>query len=176
MDVHLAVASKRDVRAFTGEPVAADAERRILNAGRLAGSARNRQPWRFVVAEGDDARAAVARAVYAPRIVLGAGLVVAIVVTPGGGLVDFDAGRAAQNMMLAGWAEGIGSCPNGVADPDTLRRALALEEPERPVVVLAFGRPAGARDPARRSAGEWSRRARRLPLDALVRRVGSRAG
>lgn len=172
MDLHLAVASKRDVRAYSGEPVPAEAERRILDAGRLAGSARNRQPCRFVVVEGD-AVASVARAVYAPRNVLGAGLVVAVVVTPGGGLVDFDAGRAAQNMMLAGWADGVASCPNGIAAPEALRRALGLEEPERAVVVLSFGFPQAPRDPARRSAGEWSRRAPRLPLESLVRRVGS---
>jgi nitroreductase len=172
MDVHLAVASKRDVRAYSGEPLPPDTELRILDAGRLAGSARNRQPCRFVVAEGD-AVAAVARAVYAPGNVLGASLVVAVVVTPGGGLVDFDAGRAAQNMMLAGWADGAASCPNGIADPAAMSAALGLEAPERAVVVIGFGPPRGRRDPARRSAGEWSRRARRLPLDAVVRRVGS---
>ena len=172
MDVHLAVASKRDVRAYADEALSSEVERRILDAGRLAGSARNRQPCRFAIPEGD-AVAAVARAVYAPGNVLGAALVVAVVVTPGGGLVDFDAGRAAQNMMLAGWAEGAASCPNGIADQDAMSRALGLEPPERAVVVLSFGRPRASRDPSRRSADEWSRRARRMPLDALVRRVGS---
>ena len=174
MDALLAIASKRDVRAYSGGPVPPEAERRILDAGRLAGSARNRQPCRFVVAEGA-ARPAVARAVYSPGNVLGAGLIVTVVVSPGGGLVDFDAGRAAQSMMLAGWAEGIASCPNGVADPGGLRRALAIEEPERAVVVLTFGPAAVARDPGRRSAEAWSRGARRLPLERLVRRVGAPA-
>jgi hypothetical protein len=39
--------------------------------------------------------------------------------------------------------------------------------------VLGFGYPASGRDPARRTAEEWSRRAPRLPLEQLVRRVGS---
>jgi nitroreductase len=172
MDALLAVASKRDVRAYAAQPVPPEAERRILDAGRVTGSARNRQPCRFVVAEGE-ASAEVAGAVYAPGNVLGAGLVVAVTVTPGGGLVDFDAGRVAQSMMLAAWAQGIASCPNGIADPAALRRALAIEEPERPVVVLGFGYPRVARDPGRRSPEAWSRRARRLPLEELVRRVGS---
>jgi nitroreductase len=98
---------------------------------------------------------------------------VVIVVTPGGNLVDFDAGRTAQNMMLAGWAEGIASCPNGIADRERLASALGIEPPERAVIVLSFGPPARGRDPERRSADEWSARAPRLPLDALVRRVGS---
>jgi nitroreductase len=125
-----------------------------------------------VIPEGE-AVPAVADAVYRAANVLDAGLVVVVVVTPGGNLVDFDAGRAAQNMMLAAWDEGIASCPNGIADGERLASALGIEPPERAVVVLTFGPPARPRDPARRDAERWSARAPRLPLDALVRRVGS---
>lgn len=175
MDVHLAVASKRDSRAYSGAGVPDEIARRILDAGRLAGSARNRQPVRFIVVEGE-AVPAVADTVYRAGNVLDAGLVVVVVVSPGGGLVDFDAGRAAQSMMLAGWADGITSCPNGVADPDALARALAIELPERAVVVISFGPPLKPRDPARRTADEWSARAKREPLDAIVTHVGAVSG
>ncbi len=170
MDVHLAIASKRDTRGYSGAPVSEEVAYRILDAGRLVGSARNRQPCRFVVV-GGEALPAVADTVYLAGNILSAGLVVAIVVTPGGGLVDFDAGRAAQNMMLAGWAEGIASCPNGIADREGLDTALGIHEPERAVIVLSFGAPERPRDPARRDADAWSARAPRYPLDALVRRV-----
>lgn len=175
MDVRLAVTSKRDSRRYSGADVADGTARRILDAGRLVGSARNRQPCRFVVVEGE-AVPAVADAVYRAGNVLDAGLVVVLVVSPGGNLVDFDAGRAAQNMMLAGWAEGVTSCPNGIADPDALARSLGIESPERAVVVLSFGAPAKARDPERRTADEWSARAKRQDLDAVVTRIGSVAG
>ncbi len=49
MDAYLAVASKRDQREYAERPVPTDAVRRILDAGRIAGSAKNRQPWRFLV-------------------------------------------------------------------------------------------------------------------------------
>ncbi len=175
MDVHLAVASKRDSRSYSGADVPDEVARRILDAGRLVGSARNRQPFRFVVVEGE-AVPAIADAVYVPGNVLDAGLVVVVVVSPGGGLVDFDAGRAAQSMMLAGWAEGITSCPNGIADPDALAHALAIEPPERAVVVIGFGPPQRPRDPARRTPEEWSARAKRQPFDAIVTHVGAVAG
>lgn len=175
MDVPLAVTSKRDLGRYTGRPVDDAVADRILDAGRLAGSARNRQPTRFLIPEGA-ALHAVARAVYGPGNVLGAGLVVALVVTPGGNLVDFDAGRAAQNMMLAAWAEGVGSCPNGVADREAMSAALGVDEPERVVVVISFGVPVPARDPARRTPEEWSARARRLPLASVVRRVSEPRG
>ena len=175
MDVHLAVTSKRDSRAYSGADVPDDIARRILDAGRLVGSARNRQPFRFIVVEGE-AVPSVADAVYVAGNVLDAGLVVVVVVSPGGNLVDFDAGRAAQSMMLAGWADGITSCPNGVADPDALARALGIEPPERAVVVISFGPPRRARDPERRTPEEWSARAKRQSLDAIVSHVGAAAG
>lgn len=175
MDVHLAVASKRDSRAYSGADVPDATARRILDAGRLVGSARNRQPFRFIVVEGE-ALPGVADAVYTAGNVLDAGLVVAVVVSPGGNLVDFDAGRAAQSMMLAGWAEGITSCPNGIADPDGLARTLGIEPPERAVVVISFGPPRKARDPQRRTPEEWSARAKRQSLDAIVSHVGAPAG
>ena len=175
MDVPLAVSSKRDVRRYTGRSVDDAVTERILDAGRLAGSARNRQPTRFVIPEGA-ALHAVARAVYGPGNVLGAGLVVALVVSPGGGLVDFDAGRVAQNMMLAAWAEGVGSCPNGVADREAMHAALGVDDPERVVVVISFGEPVPGRDPGRRTPEEWSRRANRRPLASLVQRVSEPRG
>lgn len=171
MDTRLAITSKRDVRTYAPTPLTADTERRILDAGRLAGTAGNRQPCRFIIVEGT-ARVDVARAVYVPAHIITAAMVVAVAVTPGGGLVDFDAGRVAQNMMLAAWAEGVGSCPNGVADHDALTRDIGLTGEERVPIVISFGVPQPWRDPARRSPERWSETARRLPLAQLVRRVG----
>jgi nitroreductase len=44
MDTFLAVTSKRDTRRYADSPIPNGVERRILEAGRLSGSARNRQP------------------------------------------------------------------------------------------------------------------------------------
>lgn len=169
VDTFLAVASKREVRAYSQLALPADAMQRILDAGRVAGSSRNRQPWRFVVVEDPVLRERLAAQVYVPSNVLGAALVVTIAVR-GRGPTAFDAGRAAQNMMLAAWNDGIGSCPNGVADPDQAARLLALDEEERPVTVLTFGFPLQARDPARRSPQEWIDRADRKPLEDVLER------
>src|SRR5262244_3212066 len=119
MDVRLAVASRREVRHYAPEPLPDEVVTRILDAGRLAGSARNRQPWRFVIVEDDDRRARLAEAVYEPTNVRGARLVVAIV-----GRSGLDAGRCAQNMLLSAWNEGVGSCPNGLTDVVAAQAAL----------------------------------------------------
>lgn len=146
-----------------------DVERRILEAGRVAGSSRNAQARRFIVVVNPDEREQLADAVYAPSNLRGAALVVAIVAW-GRGPTAFDVGRAAQNMMLAAWDEGVGSCPNGIANPDQAARVLGLDDDERAVIVITFGYPARARDPERRSPEEWIARADRKSFDEIVQR------
>jgi nitroreductase len=171
VDTFLAIASRRDERRYLPEPLADDVAGRILDAGRLAGSASNRQPWVFVVPETRERVEALARAVYVPGNVLGAGLVVGVVLT-GRRQAMFDAGRAAQNMLLAAWNEGVSSCPNGLEDREAAHAALGLGEDETPVIVLTFGVPGRPRDPGSRTAEDWSARANRRPLDDVVRRIG----
>ena len=162
MDTRLAVSSKRDQRRYADRPVPDDVVERILDAGRIAGSSANKQARRFVVVESDDARRTLADAVYVPANVLGAPLVVAVV-----GRSGFDLGRAAQNMMLVAWNEGVTSCPNGLSDPEAAAEVLG----EEPGYVLSFGYPEPPRDADSRSADAWTARAKRLPLDRLVTRV-----
>jgi nitroreductase len=166
MDAFLAIVSRREVRDYDGRPLPDDAVLNILEAGRLAGSSGNRQQRRFVVLRA--ARDQVADAVYTPSNVRGAALAVAIVVA-GRGPTALDAGRAAQNMLLAAHALGVGSCPNGVADAEAMAQAVGVAEGEKVATVLTFGYPArGSRDPARRPAAEWIARADRRPFDEVV--------
>jgi len=167
MDGYLTVVSKRDVRNYDGRPLPDDAVRRILEAGRVAGSSRNRQARRFIAIRNRELIEQAAEAVYRAANLLGAALVVAVVVR-GKGPLGLDAGRAAQNMMLAAWSEGIGSCPNGIADADAMRATLGIDEDEQVAILISFGYPARARDPQRRSPEEWIERADRLPFDEVV--------
>jgi nitroreductase len=170
VDTFLSVASKREVREYAGRPIPADAEQRILEAGRIAGSSRNTQPWRFLVVESPSLRERLAEAVYRPANVRSAALVV-VIALHGRGPTGFDAGRAAQNMMLTAWNDHIGSCPNGMPEPEAVTALLDLEEGERPMTVLTFGYPIRTRDPERRTATEWLERADRKPFDDLVQRL-----
>jgi nitroreductase len=162
MDPYLAIASKRDERSYADTPVPAEMRRRILDAGRLSGSSKNRQRWEFVVVSGAE-KERLEQAVYAPENLGGAALVVAIV----GEASSFDAGRCAQNMMLAAWGDGVVSCPNGVRDPDTAAEICGGDVR----AILSFGYPARSRDVESRSAEEWSARANRKSLPELVREI-----
>jgi nitroreductase len=166
MDTFLAIASRREVREYEPRPLPPEVEERILDAGRLSGSAKNRQPWRFAVVRGE----LLAEHVYEPDNLRGAPFVVAVVVR-GKGPTSFDAGRSAQNMLLAAWNEGVGGSPNGLAEDEPIRAALGLGEEERVAIILSFGYPARRRDPDSRTPQEWSARANRKPLDAIVRRL-----
>lgn len=170
MDTFLAVASRREVREYAGRPIPVDAAQRILDAGRISGSSQNRQPWRFLVIESPSLRERLAELVYVPGNVRAAAMTVVITVR-GRGPIGFDAGRAAQNMMLTAWNERIGSCPNGLSDADAAAALLDLEEGERASVVLTFGYPARPREPERFSAIEWLERADRKPFDDVVTRL-----
>jgi nitroreductase len=161
VDAYLAIASKRDGRDYAQTPIPDDVVHRILDAGRLSGSSRNTQRWEFVVVE--TAKEQLAEAVYAPANVQTAALVVAIC----GEASGMDVGRCMQNMMLAAWNDGVTSCPNGIRDPAAAAEICGAEVK----TVVSFGYPARPRDPQSRTAEEWSARAKRKPLDELVRRV-----
>jgi nitroreductase len=159
MDAYRAIVDKRDQRAFLPRPIPADVLRRILQAGRMAGSAKNLEPNRFVVVR-DRARvgAIAALSPYA-RWLAGAGAVIVLVQTV---RHDYDAGRCAQNMMLAAWAEGVGSCP---AHPPEAEVGALLGVPAGLHVnrVLGFGYI----DPGR-TAPPRSVARRRMPIEELT--------
>jgi nitroreductase len=166
VDTFLAIASKRDTRHYADRPIPAEVVQRILEAGRVAGSARNRQPWRFLVVESAERQEQLAEAVYEAGNVRGARLIVAII-----GSTGLDTGRCVQNMMLAAWNDGVASCPNGIADAEKARGILEVGGDESIAIVLTFGYPASGRDPESRPAKEWLAGADRKPLDELVRRI-----
>ncbi len=155
------IVSKRDTRSFTGEPVPAEMVRRIVQAGRMAGSSKNSQPCRFVILDDPAQRAAVAECGDFAGWLPEAPLAVAVVLTEAGTRQEFDAGRAAQNMMLAAWAEGVASCPVSIHHVDCGREKLGLPEGWRISIVIGFG----FRAKAPKSVPE----AARLPWDDYVK-------
>jgi nitroreductase len=169
LDTYLAVASKRDWRSYADRPVPEDVQLRILDAGRVAGSGSNKQPWLFVVVESDDAKGRVAELVYEHDNIATCAFAVAIATQGGRALLD--AGRALQNMLLVAWNDGVASCPNGMTDQAAAATAVGLDDGWLPVIIPSFGYPKRPRDPESKRAEEWSAEANRKPLEELVRRI-----
>jgi nitroreductase len=149
MDAYKAITTKRDTRAYIDKPIEDDALRRILQAGRMAGSSKNTQPVRLVVLRDREWLKEVATCGTFSQPLLTAAAGIAVCCAPDGS--DFDAGRAAQNMMVAAWNEGIASCPTSVHNQPCAIEKLALPQDEvgeasgrkgwRVVVIIALGYP-----------------------------------
>ena len=145
MDALECIYSKREVRDFREEEVPEELVRKILEAGRLAGSAKNRQPWEFILVRDKERLRELAK--YGNHADHLAKASFAVVITiPGDYLQDpFDAGRAAQNMMLAAHALGVGSCPITLHMEEGARRFLGVPDNRRIQACIAFGYPGQVR-------------------------------
>jgi nitroreductase len=163
----------RATRRFLAEPVADDDLERILDAGRWAGSARNRQPWRFVVFRDAGLRGELARLGAYAQHLASAPLVIGLAVDEDSGSdAHFDVGRAAQALMSAAGALGYGTCPATLFPEANVNRAGRLagaHPPWRMRWAIAVGRAAPPLPPRR---GRPAIATGRLPRDAVVREAG----
>lgn len=160
------IRTKRDARAYADRPLPEETLHRILQAGRMAGSAKHAQPIRFVVLRARARKEALAACGDYTAQIPSAPIVVALVTLPDAGqwdadrAISFDAGRAAQNMMLAAWAEGVVSCPVTMHRHEDAATVLGVPAGHRVTWAIGFGYPAD--DGARREPRP------RLPLAAYV--------
>ena len=160
MDAYEAIVTKRDTRRFSPEPVADDDLRRVLQAARMAGSAKNAQVNRLVVVSEKADLERLAKCGKFADWVASAPVVIAFAVPTEGGR-PFDYGRMAQNMMVMANSLGLASCPMTFHDEACAREVLGLPDDRRAPMGVAVGRP-GPPDPNRSSSP-------RVRLDELVR-------
>ncbi len=167
MDAYLAVVSKREVRNYEPRAIPDQLLARVLEAGRASGSSRNRQPWRFILVTDQERLRELSSGVAAPSNVVRCRAAICIVLT--NPKATFDAGRAAQNMMVAAWSDGIGSCPNTPVDAEVVKKLLGVPNEIALVTILSLGYPARG-EPRPRPREDPSRvltRIDRLPLAEL---------
>lgn len=168
MDAYIALISMRTVREYSDRQISDDSLNRVLQAGRASGSSQNRQPWQFYVVRDPNRRYALAETVHAPANLEGCQVAIAIGMTSRGG---FDGGRCAQNIMLAAWAEGIGSAPNGVRDVEQAMGLLGMVPEQSVVTIISLGYPLQPHTPDQGDASGILQRIKRRPLEEIVVRV-----
>ncbi len=150
MDALDALRNKRDTRTYLDEPVDDAVLARVLDAARMAGSAKNVQPVRLVVVTEQGTKEALkASGDFATWIDQAPVLVVVTVRGDAGPRAMFDVGRHAQNLMIAGFAEGLSSCPVTIHHPDVVREVLAIPGDIDPAMIVSLGVPQpGEKPPA----------------------------
>lgn len=141
-----AIDRQRVSRRFATRPIPTEALTTILDAGRRAGSSKNLQRWAFVVVRDRDTLERLSTVGPWCGHIAGAALAVALVTpdprTDGQPLsIMWDLGRAAQNMTLAAWDLGIGSCPATVYEHAECREILGFPEDHHCEYILSFGYP-----------------------------------
>jgi nitroreductase len=159
MDAYECVATKLEVREFDPRNVPADVKLKVLEAARLTGSGMNNQHWRFILVQGRDNLKRLAEDSTTGGWVAQANFAVIVLTNPKFGFHMLDAGRAAQDMQVAAWNFGVGSCLFTGFNLETLRKDFGLPRDLSPSVVVGFGYL------AKRLTGK---RKKRKPLSELV--------
>ncbi len=138
------ILSRRSIRKYKDEPVSEEVLNNILEAGRRSPSATNGQPWHFVVARDQKAKEACSFGGF-NRFTSGASFVVVGFYKQSEVIIEklslMDVTIALQNMVLAGWVQGVGSCWMGAFDEKKLKNTLNLPADSRIVGAVAFGIP-----------------------------------
>jgi nitroreductase len=140
MEVYDAIKARRSVRAFEDREIPETVLTKILEAGRLAPSANNRQPWHFIVVKDREKRVALSGGKYAhflketPVVVVGCGDSEA---SPKWHQIDVTI--ALENMVLTATSEGVGTCWIGSFDEESVNSALGLPPQYKVVAMLAMG-------------------------------------
>ncbi len=164
MDVIDVIRKRRSIRDYADTPVERDTLQRVLEAGRLAPSANNRQEWRFIVVTDPQRRRQLAAAANAQQFVAQAPVVIACCAEHDGRVMrcgqlayPIDVAIAIDHMTLQAAAEGLGTCWIGAFGEDQVKRILGIPEAVVVVELLTVGYAAGPPRPLER-----------LPLDTLV--------
>ncbi len=128
------------VRAFRDELVPDEVLRKVLEAGRLAQSSKNSQPWHFIVVR-DRATLRRLSELTGTGPHLARAPVGIVIATLGAKLPYVDATRAIQNMVLAAWDLGLGTCWIANFQEGEVKRLLGLPDEAVLVTAMPFGYP-----------------------------------
>ncbi|HMC04586.1 MAG TPA: nitroreductase family protein [Actinomycetota bacterium] len=170
METWDAIRTRRNVRVYTEQPIAAPDLDRILEAGRRSPSSQNSQPWDFVVVTEREQLQELSKVwSHAQHVAISAATVAPVARVRGEDwqrlAVQYDLGQATMSMMLVAADLGIGSAHSAVADQDLARKLLGYPEDRFCAYLIAFGYPADRplrpiRNPNRRPFDEVVHRGR----------------
>ena len=139
------ILTRRSIRRYETKDVPEEVLQHILKAGRQAPSAANRQPIRFVIVKDHDILKnlcdnLITRFVkYATVAIVGCADIKSLLT---GKWAVVDATIAMQNMVIAAWSLGVGSCWIGACDEEKVKELLKIPDKWKVVALITFGYPA----------------------------------
>ena len=152
MEVLEAIKSGKSVSKFKPTPVPEQKIQAVFNAARLAPSAENLQPWKFIVVSDEDVKRLVAaactnakRVADAPILVVACARLDEAVATVGGYMNSYpvDVGMALAHLSLAATSEGLGTSWVFAFNEEKVRAALRIPEDAKVVGLSPLGFPEG---------------------------------
>lgn len=160
VEVFEAIKGRRSVRKYTKKPVPEDLIMKILDAGRWAPSAGNRQPWSFIVLKDAEVKRRVAEATTYGKFLADAPVGIAVVIDPqvshrSGGVED--GASATQNMLLAAHALGLGACWIGSYNSvyeERVKELLNIPKEKRLLSIISIGFSAESPEKPEKSWGK----------------------
>jgi nitroreductase len=150
------VLSRRSIRRYEQKEIPKDVLDKILDAGRQAPSAANKQPWHFIVVSDLEIKKKLSKGMF-NRFIKNAPFTIV-----GCAHKDLIAGKwsivsttiALQNMVVAAWAMGVGSCWIGDFNEGKVKKLLSIPENWNIVALVSFGYPAEKPQPRKRKPVE----------------------
>ena len=146
MDAITAIRTLRVIRDYRPQALTDDELRAFADAARKAGSSKNTQRWDFItIRDRESLQRLSGTTIYAKHLPSAGGAIALVVPAPNpehARSVLWDLGRAAQNITLAAWAMGIGSCPITVQDFGLAAEVLGLPANRQCQYIIALGWPA----------------------------------
>lgn len=156
MEVFRVIKDRRTIRRYKkGVDIEEEKLRRIMEAGRLAPSAGNRQPWRFIVVKDEEAKRRLVDACRGQRFVADASVVIAVLGEPKTSRwYKQDPFIAASFMTLEAYEEGLGVCWIGAFDEDKVKSVLGIPDDLSVIILLTVGVPDETPPPRPRKPSE----------------------
>lgn len=149
MEFYETVRRRRSIRAYLKKPVPDDIFRRIMDAARLAPSAKNLQPWKFIVIKDDIRKKEIARICKERTWIADASVIIAGVATnpdyrmgSGQPSSQIDLAIALTHITLAAASESLGTCWIGSFDLPAAKKYLAIPDEYILVGFMTLGYPA----------------------------------
>jgi nitroreductase len=150
------VLNRRSIRRYEPKEIPRDVLDKILEAGRQAPSAANKQPWHFIVLTDSEIKKELSKGMF-NRFIKDAPVTIV-----GCAHKDMIASKwsivsttiALQNMVIAAWAMGIGSCWVGDFSEEKVKKLLNIPESWNIVALVSFGYPAEKPQPRKKKTIE----------------------